>query len=254
VGAARSPIRIAAIGDVHGSEETRGRLRYELEPVNQQADVLVLAGDLTLNGWGEEARLLAQELRGVRIPIVAVLGNHDFEKNENAIIAQTMRQHGVRMLEDGPVAVTCQGQRVGFAGAKGFCGGFGDRLVAPFGEPALKAFVRVGQQEAEWLDQGLGALRQDPAVKYVVAVLHYAPIRETVVGEPPELWPYLGNSSLSAPLDRHGVDVAFHGHAHYGSPFGRTAAGVPVYNVAQPLVRAFVIHELAAAPARVPVG
>jgi Icc-related predicted phosphoesterase len=213
-------------------------------PVNEQADVLVLAGDLTLNGRQEEARILAEELQTVRLPIVAVLGNHDYEMNQENVIAGELREAGVYVLDGQSVTLTCRRRRVGFSGVKGFCGGFGERLVAPFGEAALKAFVRVGQIEAEKLEAGLRRLRREDPVDHLVAIVHYAPIRDTVVGEPPELWPYLGNSSLADPIDRYETDVVFHGHAHYGSRFGHTPRGVPVYNVARPLVRDVVVHYL----------
>jgi Icc-related predicted phosphoesterase len=240
----RPPIRIAAYADVHAYDELRGRLRDELAPVNEAADVLVLAGDLTLNGKRDEAEILASELRAITIPIIGVLGNHDFELDQQEDIRRILTAAGVTMLDGETTTIPCRNQRLGFVGAKGFCGGFGSRLVAPFGERALKAFVRVGQAEAEKLECGLRHLRTVDVVDRVIAVVHYAPIRETVMGEPPELWPYLGNSSLAGPIDRHSADVVFHGHAHYGSPFGRTEGGVPVYNVARPLVREVVIHEL----------
>lgn len=244
MGADKTPIRIAAIADIHCYEELRGRLRYELDSVNDQADILVLAGDLTLYGKVEEAQILVEELREVRIPIIGVLGNHDYEMNREDAIRDSMIEAGTTMLDGGTRTLNIRGTTVGIVGVKGFCGGFGDRLVAPFGEFPLKSFVRVGQIEAEKLDAGLRALHDDPTVDHVVAVVHYAPIRETVVGESPELFPFLGNSSLCDPIDRYDVDVCFHGHAHYGTPFGRTARGVPVYNVARPLVRTYVVHAL----------
>jgi Icc-related predicted phosphoesterase len=244
LGEDKAPIQIAAIADIHCYEELRGRLRYELEPVNEHADVLVLAGDLTLYGKLEEARILVEELRGVRVPMVAVLGNHDYEMNQEQAINAVLQQAGVAMLDGDTVTFNLRGRTVGFVGVKGFCGGFGNRLVAPFGEYPLKSFVRVGQTEAEKLDAGLRKLRDDDAVDHVVAVVHYAPIRETVVGESPELFPFLGNSSLGDPIDRYEADVCFHGHAHYGTPFGTTSQGIPVYNVARPLVRTYVVHSL----------
>lgn len=245
LGEDRSAIRIAAIADIHCYEELRGRLRYELESVNHEADALVIAGDLTLYGKADEARILADELSDVKIPMLAVLGNHDYEMSQEDVIASELEEVGVRVLDGHVETITCRGRTVGFAGVKGFCGGFGDRLVAPFGEMPLKEFVRVGQSETDKLDRALRKLRdsRDP-VDFVVAVAHYAPIRETVVGEPPELFPFLGNSSLCEPIDRHHADVVFHGHAHYGSPSGRTSTGIPVYNVARPLVRTFVVHYL----------
>jgi len=244
LGAEESPIRIAAYADVHAHADLRGRLRQELETVNDQADALVLAGDLTLFGAIEEAHVLIEELRSVRIPIIGVLGNHDFELSQDAEIRQAMIDTGVIMLDGGTHIVEVRGERVGFAGVKGFCGGFGERLVAPFGEAALKAFVRVGQIETEKLGDALCQLHEVDQVDHVVGVCHYAPIRETVVGESMELWPYLGNSSLCQPIEQHGADVVFHGHAHYGSPFGRTPSGIPVYNVARPLVRTPIVHHL----------
>jgi len=242
----QASIRIAAIADVHCYDELRGRLRYELESVNQDADALVLAGDLTLDGKLEEAAILVEELHGIRIPIIGVLGNHDYERNHDAAICVRMREAGVAMLDGDTVTLSLRGHTVGFVGVKGFCGGFGDRLVAPFGEYPLKSFVRVGQTEAEKLDAGLRKLRHDAELDHLVAIAHYAPIRETVVGESPELFAFLGNSSLCDPLDRYEVDVCFHGHAHYGTPFGHTPKGIPVYNVARPLVRTYVIHALKA--------
>jgi len=244
LGPERAPIRIAAYGDVHCYDELRGRLRYELEPANRDADFLVLAGDLTLNGRREEAAVLAEELRGVTIPIIGVLGNHDYEMNQEGAIADELRRAGVSILDGGSVVIRCRDRRVGFSGVKGFCGGFGDRLVAPFGEAALKSFVRTGQIETEKLDRSLRLLRDDDPVDCLVAIIHYSPVRDTVIGEPPELWPYLGNSSLSDPIDRYEIDVVFHGHAHYGSRFGRTPGGIPVYNVARPLVRDLVVHQI----------
>ncbi|HVB96149.1 MAG TPA: metallophosphoesterase [Chloroflexota bacterium] len=244
MGEDRSAIRIAAIADIHCYEELRGRLRHELEPVNEEADVLVIAGDVTLNGKVEEAQILAEELSGVRVPMVGVLGNHDYEKNQENAIAAELSRAGIVVLDGHTYVMRCRGRSVGFTGVKGFCGGFGDRLVAPFGELPLKDFVRVGQIESSKLDAGLKALRVTNPTDFVVAIVHYAPVRETVLGESPELFPFLGNSSLSEPVDRYQPDVVFHGHAHYGSPVGSTARGVPVYNVARPLVRSFVVHYL----------
>lgn len=240
-----APIRIAAIADIHCYDELRGRLRFELESVNDQADVLILAGDLTLYGKLDEARILVEELRGVRIPRIGVLGNHDYEMNRHASISAQLSDAGVTMLDGNTTTLLVRGRSVGFAGVKGFCGGFGDRLVAPFGESPLKEFVRAGQTEADKLEAALSKLRRQDAVDHLVAIVHYAPIRETVVGESPELYPFLGNSGLGEAIERHDVDVCFHGHAHYGTPFGRTTTGTPVYNVARPLVRTYVVHALA---------
>jgi Icc-related predicted phosphoesterase len=233
-------VRVAAVADVHCHEHVRGRLAAELASVSDQADALVLAGDLTLVGHPSEARILVDELRGVRIPVLAVLGNHDHELDQQQVIADMLRANRVHVLEGESAVLSLNGSSVGFAGIKGFCGGFDNHLVAPFGEQSLKAFVRVGLAEARKLEISLRALRTD----YRVVVLHYAPIRDTLIGESPELFPFLGSSSLCRPVDEIGADVVFHGHAHYGTRFGRTPGGIPVYNVAHALVRGYVVHTL----------
>jgi Icc-related predicted phosphoesterase len=205
-----------------------------LQPLFAQAaahaDVLILCGDLTDTGVAEEAQVLADELaRAVKVPILAVLGNHDYEEEQQLEIRRILSQVGVVVL-DGEIHEV---GGVGFVGVKGFGGGFGRRTLEPWGEPSIKQFVREAVNEALKLESGLARLR----TRKRVAILHYAPIEATVTGEPREIYPFLGSSRLEEPLDRYGVSVAFHGHAHGGVPEGRTRAGVPVYNVAVPLLR-----------------
>ena len=228
--AAGSQVRIAAIGDLHFGKSSAGALQPLLSQIATDVDVLVMAGDLTDYGTVEEARGFAKELSGaVRIPIVAVLGNHDFEAGAEREIHQILVDHGIYVL-DGD---TCEVQGVGFAGVKGFAGGFGRRALGPWGEPIIKQFVHEAVNEALKLESALARLRTDKKI----VVLHYAPIEGTVVGEPREIYPYLGCSRLEEPLGRYTVSAVVHGHAHNGAPEGRTTGDVPVYNVALPLMR-----------------
>lgn len=225
----RRPLRIAAIGDLHVEKESAGVLRPILAQVEARADVLLLCGDLTDYGTVEEAHVLVRELAVVKRPILAVLGNHDYESGHADQIIQILNESGVRVL-DGDSYVL---DDVGFAGVKGFCGGFGRGTLGPWGEPAVKAFVKEAIDESLKLESALARLRTDQRV----ALLHYAPVRDTVVGEPPEIYAFLGCSRLEEPLERYPVTVAFHGHAHRGALEGRTRVGTPVYNVALPLLR-----------------
>ena len=225
----RETIRLAAVGDVHCTRTPAGALGPMFMEAASQADVLLLVGDLTDYGLPEEARALARELAGVKIPILGVLGNHDFESGHEEEVAKILVEAGVQMLDGDSVEV----QGVGFAGVKGFCGGFGRRTLEPWGEAATKAFVHEAVSEALKLERALARLRTPQRV----ALLHYAPIEATVEGEPREIFPFLGSSRLEEPLNRYQVTVAFHGHAHRGAPEGRTSSGIPVFNVAMPLLR-----------------
>ena len=228
--AAKRTMRIAATGDLHFGKASAGTLQPLLSQIATEADVLVLAGDLTDYGTPEEGRTLVKELAtSVRIPIVAVLGNHDFEAGAEREIHQMLADHGVFVL-DGD---TCEVQGVGFAGVKGFAGGFGRRALGPWGEPIIKQFVHEAVNESLKLESALARLRTDK----IVVVLHYAPIEMTVEGEPREIFPYLGCSRLAEPLSRFAVTAVIHGHAHNGALEGRTASNVPVYNVAYPLMK-----------------
>jgi Icc-related predicted phosphoesterase len=224
-------VRLAAVGDLHVKKTSQGALQPLLAPVNDSADVLLLCGDLTDYGLPEEASILAKELTSVvRIPILAVLGNHDYESGQHLEVCRILSEAGVKVLDGEATEV----QGVGFAGAKGFIGGFGRGTLGAWGEPGVKRFVQEAIDEAMKLESALARLRTPRRV----AVLHYSPIRGTVEGEPLEIFPYLGTSRLEEPLNRHPVDVVFHGHAHHGSLEGRTSTGTPVFNVALPLLMA----------------
>jgi Icc-related predicted phosphoesterase len=226
---AQQAVRLAAVGDLHIKKTSQGQLAPLLAPVNDQADVLLLCGDLTDYGLPEEAQILAKELTStVRIPMVAVLGNHDYESSQQVEVCRVLTDAGVKMLDGEAVEIA----GIGFAGVKGFPGGFGRGTLGAWGEPGVKQFVQYAIEEGMKLESALARLRSTRRV----AVLHYSPIRETVEGEPVEIFPYLGTSRLEEPLNRYPVDVVFHGHAHHGALEGRTAKGTPVYNVALPLL------------------
>jgi Icc-related predicted phosphoesterase len=222
-------VRVAAVGDLHCTKSSAGAFEPLLRKISEEADVLALCGDLTDYGLPEEARVLVGELRTASVPIVAVLGNHDYESGREGEVREILAEAGVRVL-DGD---TFEYRGVGFAGVKGFAGGFGSHALAPWGEEPLKAFVRAALDEALKLEAAVGRLRS--AAK--IALLHYSPVEETVRGEPLEIYPFLGSSRLEEPIDRYGVTAVFHGHAHSGAIEGRTKGGVPVYNVSLPLLR-----------------
>ena len=223
-------VRLAAMSDIHVGKTGQGGLAPVFAQVSERADVLVLCGDLTDYGLPEEARVLAREIAtALRVPCVAVLGNHDFEAGKADEVRQILVDAGVTVL-DGD---SCEMQGVGFAGVKGFCGGFGRGALGPWGEDIIKSFVHEAVNEAFKLESALARLR----AAHRVALLHYSPIRATVEGEPLEIFPYLGSSRLEEPLARYPVTAVIHGHAHNGALEGRTASGTPVYNVAMPLLR-----------------
>jgi Icc-related predicted phosphoesterase len=240
-----SVVRVAAVGDIHCSKASRGSIRPVFDGVDQLADILVLCGDLTDYGLPEEARLLVEELSVVsKLPIVAVLGNHDFESGCEGEVRRILADAGMVVLDGDAVEV----RGIGFAGVRGFAGGFGRGTLGAWGERAVKAFVQEAVDEAMKLESALARLRTASRI----AVLHYAPIRATVENEPPEIYAFLGCGRLEEPLNRYPVTAVVHGHAHNGSPEGRTAAGVPVYNVSLPLMRRirpgmppFLVLELA---------
>jgi Icc-related predicted phosphoesterase len=224
------PVRVAAIGDLHCTKTSQGALQPLFAVASANADVLLLCGDLTDYGLPEEARVLARELAtALRIPAVGVLGNHDYESGQHEEVVQILRDSGVVILD----GEGCEAAGLGICGVKGLGGGFGDRALQPWGEDIIKRFVRETVDEALKLESALARLRTSRRV----AILHYSPVQGTVEGEPPELYPFLGSSRLEEPLDRHPVDLVFHGHAHRGQPEARTRAGVPVYNVCLPLLR-----------------
>jgi Icc-related predicted phosphoesterase len=223
-------MRVAAIADLHCSRTSEGELRELFAAARASADVLALCGDLTDYGLPEEAAVLVREMAAADgMPVVAVLGNHDYEAGKEAEVRALLADAGVLVL-DGD---SCEIGGVGFAGAKGFAGGFGRGALGAWGEPAIKAFVQEAVNEAIKLETALARLRTERRV----VLLHYSPIVATVEGEPREIFPYLGCSRLEEPLSRYPVDVVFHGHAHRGQAEGRTLAGVPVFNVSLPLQR-----------------
>jgi len=223
-------LRVAAVGDLHCTKASEGVFQSLFAKIQESADVVALCGDLTDYGTADEARILAKELTAMKLPKLAVLGNHDFESNAAAEVAQILTDAAGVMILDG-TAVEVLG--IGFAGAKGFAGGFGERALQSWGEEPVKAFVRAALEETLKLESALARLRTPGRV----AILHYAPIGGTVDGEPAEIYPFLGSSRLEEPLNRYRPSVVFHGHAHRGQPEGTTATGVPVYNVALPLLR-----------------
>jgi Icc-related predicted phosphoesterase len=223
-------VRIAAIGDIHlGGKGLESPLQILFGQIADHADILALCGDLTDRGDPEEARLMARALATVSVPIVAVLGNHDYECGKVPEVTRILADAGVHVL-DGD---THEVMGIGFAGVKGFAGGFGRRALGPWGEPLIKQFVREALDEALKLETALGQLRTERKV----ALLHYSPVVGTVVGEPLEIYPYLGSSRLEEPLTRYPVDVVFHGHAHHGATESRTLGDVPVYNVSMVLLQ-----------------
>lgn len=224
-------VRLAAVGDIHYSKDSHGSLQPLFGEITESADVLILPGDLTDYGLADEAKVLARDLTTmVKIPIVAVLGNHDFESGQEGEIVKILSDAGVKIL-DGD---TYETHGVGFAGVRGFCGGFGRGALGAWGERIIKEFVHEAVNEALKLESALARLRTD----HRIAILHYAPIRDTVEGEPLEIYPFLGSSRLEEPLSRFDVTAVFHGHAHKGKPEGQTSKGIPVYNVAHHVLQA----------------
>jgi Icc-related predicted phosphoesterase len=227
---AKETVRLAAVGDIHCGKTSQGTLQPLFAQAAELADVLLLCGDLTDYGLPEEAHVLMKEITAAaKIPIVAVLGNHDYESGKPDEVRQILVDAGVNIL-DGD---SCEIHGVGFAGIKGFAGGFGRGTLGFWGEPMIKRFVQEALDEALKLESALARLRTPQRI----AVLHYAPIQATVEGEPPEIFAFLGCSRLEGPFARHPVNAIFHGHAHNGAPEGQTTGGIPVYNVSLSLLR-----------------
>lgn len=217
-------MKIAAIADLHVREDATISYRAMFNEIGREADILVLAGDLTDLGKPREAELLAEDLRGCGVPVVGVLGNHDHECDTVEEVTRLLREAGMHLLDGQSVEL----KGVGFAGVKGFAGGFGRRMLASFGEPAIKAMVAESVNEAMKLENALRQL----STERIVAIVHYAPVEETVSGESLEIYPFLGSSRLAETIDRFPVDAVVHGHAHHGVYEGRTPGGVRVFNVA----------------------
>lgn len=224
---------IAALADIHIKVGDKGRWADCFNEVSKKADILLICGDLTDTGDEEEAQVLADELKSIAIPVIGVLGNHDYEKGRQKLIRQVLQESNMVILDGEAVVI----QNIGFAGVKGFGGGFDRYMLSMFGEKAMKAFVQEAVDESLQLDRALARLEQDHPGILKVALLHYSPIKETVIGEPEQIFPFLGSSRLADPLHRRKVYAAFHGHAHAGQLDGVTSGGVKVFNVALPVLR-----------------
>lgn len=234
-------IRVAAAGDVHLAPDIRGRMRPHLDGIGEHADVLLLAGDLTQHGTVFEAEVVADEFADLGVPVVAVLGNHDYQSDRPGEITALLRGSGMIVLEGDGVVLDLPGGRLGVAGTKGFGGGFPGRSGSEFGEPEMKAFVRHSRELAEDMGEALRALDAD----FRVALTHYSPVAETLAGEPPEIYPFLGSYFLAEAADSANADLCLHGHAHAGSECGTTPGGAPVRNVALPVLqRAYAVYGL----------
>ncbi|MEU8268943.1 metallophosphoesterase [Sphaerisporangium sp. NPDC049002] len=234
-------IRVAAVGDVHLGEDIRGRYRRRLDGIEERADVLLIAGDLTRHGTPEEGRVVADEFRDLPVPVVAVLGNHDYQSDAEDEIVDLLRDAGIRVLQDDSTVIECGDVRLGVAGGKGFGGGFAGKCASEFGEPQMKAFVRHTREIAELWHKALKGLDTD----HKVVLSHYSPVKDTLAGEPLEIYPFLGSYLLAEAVDAEGADLFIHGHAHAGVEKGVTPGGVRVRNVALPVLsRAYAVYCL----------
>jgi Icc-related predicted phosphoesterase len=235
-------IRIAAAADLHFGLESGGTLRGALEDLPTRADALLLAGDLTQRGEIAEAAVFAAEVEGLELPIIAVLGNHDYESDEQKAIRDILETVGITVLEGESVTIDTEGGRLGVAGLKGFGGGYAGASGSDFGEPEMKAFIRHTRDGAAQLEDALDEL-DDVDVR--IALLHYSPVRDTLQGEPPEIFPFLGSYLLAEAIDRAGADLVLHGHAHRGVEKGVTPGGIRVRNVAQHVLgRTYNVYAL----------
>lgn len=234
-------IRIAAVGDVHVDKDVLGRYRPALEQLPYRADALLVAGDLTRHGTVEEARCFAQEFGGLTVPVVVVLGNHDHQSDQQERVAAVLTESGITVLEGDATVLELHGHRLGVAGVKGFGGGFAGACASNFGEREMKDFVGTTEVIADRLTKALLSVQVDA----LVALTHYSPVPDTLVGEPLEIYPFLGSYQLGRAIDSAPTALALHGHAHHGSERGRTPGGVPVRNVAHPVIKqAYNVYQL----------
>ncbi|MFA1551991.1 metallophosphoesterase family protein [Actinomadura chokoriensis] len=234
-------IRVAAVGDLHVGPDVAGTYRARLSALADHADVFLVAGDLTRHGTVEEGLAAAGELRDLGIPVVAVLGNHDYHSDAEDEITSVLRDAGVTVLEGGGTVLDCAGTSLGIAGGKGFGGGFEGRCASDFGEPEMKGFIRHTRDFAGRLTESLANLDTD----VTIALTHYSPCADTLEGEPPEIYPFLGSYLMGEAIDAAGVDLAIHGHAHKGTEKGLTSGGVRVRNVALPVIQhAYTVYWL----------
>lgn len=234
-------IRIAAVGDVHFDRRSHNRLALHFGGLEEKADFLLLAGDLTQTGHPEEMKVLAEDLKKCPVPIIAVLGNHDYHVDQVEQVTKILNDAGVTVLEGNSIVLTVGDKRVGIAGAKGFGGGFVGACGSDFGEPEMKAFMRHSKSHARILENTIKEMEAD----YKIVLLHYSPTAQTLAGERKEIFPFLGCYYLAEAVDYGKADICFHGHAHGGIERGETPGGCPVRNVAQPVIRhAFNIYTL----------
>lgn len=234
-------IRIAAAGDIHYDKNSHDRFGTHLSDLDQKADLLLLAGDLTQTGHPDEMKILADDLKKSPIPTFAVLGNHDYHNNQVQLVVQILSDAGVVVLEGNSTIIHINQQKVGIAGLKGFGGGFVGACGSEFGEEEMKNFIRHSKKEARILEKAIKELNSD----YKIVLLHYSPIEGTLAGERKEIYPFLGNYFLAEAIDHGGASICFHGHAHSGIERGETPGGIPVRNVAQPVIRhAINIYQL----------
>jgi Icc-related predicted phosphoesterase len=234
-------IRIAAVGDVHVDKDVLGRFRPALEELPEHADALLVAGDLTRHGTVEEARCFAREFGGLAVPVVAVLGNHDHQSDQQSRIIDLLTTSGITVLEGEATVLELHGHRLGVAGVKGFGGGFAGACASNFGEREMKDFVETTEVVARRLEDALKSVQVDA----LVALTHYSPVPDTLLGEPLEIYPFLGCYQLGRAIDSVPAALALHGHAHHGSERGRTPGGVPVRNVAHPVIKqAYNVYQL----------
>lgn len=243
-------IRVAAVGDVHMDVDVLGRYRPALQELPNCADVLLLAGDLTRHGTAAEAECVAAEFGGLDVPVVAVLGNHDHHSDSPDEVIGVLRNAGITVLEGDGIVLECGPLSLGVAGVKGFGGGFAGRCASAFGESEMKQFVRTTEQSAENLSKALRQLECD----VLVALLHYAPVPDTLAGEPPEIYPFLGSYLLGEAVDSAPTALAVHGHAHAGTERGITPGGVRVRNVAHPVIKqAYSVFHLSPSASGLPI-
>ncbi|MBX9151809.1 metallophosphoesterase [Rhodococcus qingshengii] len=234
-------MRIAAVGDIHLGVDSRGEMRPALEKVSIHADVLLLAGDLTRHGGAEEAEVVADEFGELDVPVIAVLGNHDYHSDAVEDVTAVLVGRGITVLEGQSVTMDIDGQTLGIAGTKGFGGGFAGKCASVFGEPQMKNFAGHTVEVADRFRSTVSELEADVRI----ALLHYSPVSDTLHGEPPEIYPFLGSYLLGEPIDEFHLDLALHGHAHAGCERGTTPGGVRVRNVAQPVIRsAYTVYGL----------
>ena len=234
-------IRLAAVGDVHIDKDVLGRFRPALEELPERADVLLVAGDLTRHGTVDEARCFATEFGGLGVPVVVVLGNHDHQSDQQARVTDVLVDSGITVLEGEATVLELHGHRLGIAGVKGFGGGFAGASASNFGEREMKDFVGTTEVVSQRLEKALNSVDVDA----LVALTHYAPVPETLVGEPLEIYAFLGCYQLGRAIDAAPTALALHGHAHHGSERGRTPGGVPVRNVAHPVIKqAYNVYQL----------